>query len=83
MSKPKSIPISDASRLALLAEHPDLPEQQFKTLYTSLQSREARQIAQVLRRNDTSVSKAVREAADSIRDWVRVNRIESQRVGAY
>jgi hypothetical protein len=79
----RSLPISDASRLALLAEHSDISAQAFTSLYNSLQSREARQIAQALYHGDASASAAVREAARSIRDWVELNRIENQRVGVY
>ncbi len=46
---PERIPVGDAATLTLVAEYPDLPEEEFTQLLGDIESSRARKIAEAIR----------------------------------
>ena len=64
----KSIPASDASTLAYLAEFPDVEPDDRERLLAPL-SEEAREIAKVLLGDDSAASPDVKQKAAALKKW--------------
>lgn len=64
----KSIPASDASTLAYLAEFPDVGAEDKKRLLAPL-SEEAREIAKVLLGDDSAATPDVKQQAAALKQW--------------